>query len=73
MILFICVNKKQYSKVNSGQYYLEDMCQVAAPMCRCASLFVKRETSDLRKKIGSIEAVEYIEADGKSMCCGLAS
>lgn len=54
MILFICVNKKQYSKVNSMQYYLEDMCQVAAPMCRCVSLFVKREltteTSDLRKK-----------------------
>lgn len=50
MILFICVNKKQYCKVNSMQYYLEDMCQVAAPMCRCVSLFVKRETSDLIKK-----------------------
>lgn len=50
---------------------------VAAPMCRCVSLFVKRgltaETSDLRKKVGSIEAVENIEADVRSMCCRLAS
>lgn len=50
------------------QCYLEDMCQVAAPMCRCVSLFVRREsteTSDLRKKIRSREAAECIEADVK--------
>lgn len=39
---FVWMGSRQYSKVNFMQYYLQDMFQAAAPICRYVSLFVKR-------------------------------
>lgn len=79
VILFICVNKKQtvlqneFYAVLFGGYVSSSSTnvQVCQPVCEKRTNY--RNIRLKIKKVGSIEAVKYIEADIRSTCCRLAS